>query len=126
MLSTITSSYLFLRRVQAIYTEEKKIQWFFFILWVLLSGSDVLILIGMDPTSIPGTHYYLDAGIPSYVAVSFFTMLLFDTSVFVAVSYKIMSAYNVNSQVPWYALISGRTLPRLSRAIFRGGQQYYL
>lgn len=129
MLSTITSSYLFLQRVRAVYADVKWVRWIFSVFWVILLASDILIPIGIHPTSIPGTQYYLDAGVPPYVALSIFTIVFFDTSVLVAISYKIMSTYTMipmDEQVPWYTFLSGGKLPRLSRAIFRGGQQYYL
>lgn len=128
MLSMVMSSFLFLQRVQAVYAQQKWVRWTFFVLWVIFSASDILIPIGIHPTTIPGTHYYLSGGTPSYDASTVFTLLFFDTSVLIAISYKVASGYNSmpNERVPWYTLISGRALPRLSRAILRGGQQYYL
>lgn len=131
MLSVITSSYLFLQRIQAIYAGDKWIRRIFFVLWVVLSASHIVIPIGIDPSFIPGTRYYLDAGVPAYVALSNFSLLFFDTLVLIAISYKIASEHsaaptNKRVRVPWRALVSGSKLPRFSRAVFRGGQQYYL
>lgn len=129
MVSMIASSYLFLRRVQAIYIEEKWVQRTFFVLWIILSGSEILIPVTTSPIYIPGTKVMLAAGIPPYTSLSLWMLLFYDTSVFIAISYKILSGHSTlptDERVPWYALASGRTLPRLSRAIIRGGQQYYL
>lgn len=129
MVSMVASSYLFLRRVQAIYIEEKLVRWTFFVLWVILSGTEILIPLKTKPIYIPGTKFFDIAGIPPYTSLSLFMLLFFDTSVVVAISYKILSTHHsvpTDEQIPWYSIAAGRTLPRLSRAIFRGGQQYYL
>jgi hypothetical protein len=78
----------------------------------------------MKPTAIPGTGYYMDSGIHPYVALSFLCGLIFDSSVFMAISYKL--AFMHAPADGWKTLVSGKALPRLSRAVLQGGQQYYL
>lgn len=129
MLSMIASSFLFLRRVQAVYAEERWVRWSFFVLWVILSGTEILIPLKTKPIYIPGTKFFENAGIPPYTSVSLWMLLFYDTSVVAAISYKILSTHTTlttEERLPWHAFASGKTLPRLSRAIFRGGQQYYL
>lgn len=128
MLSMITSSYLFLQRVQAVYADTRWVRWLFFVLWVMAVASDAVIPLGIHPESIRGTHYQ-STNIPRYDALSVFTLLFFDTSVLIAISYKLASRHRsvpTTGRVPWCGFISGKSLPHLSRAVLRGGQQYYL
>lgn len=126
MLSMVTSSFLFLQRVQAVYADSKWVRRIFFVWWLIFSATNVLIPVGINPTYIPGTLYYLDAGIPPYVSLTVFCLLVYDTSVFIAISYKLQQTSPTYGRVPWRSAMSGNVLPRLSRAVFRGGQQYYL
>lgn len=62
-----------------------------------------------------------------YVAAVGLVSAFFDTAVFVAVSYKISVSHSgLSLGVAWDTVVSGRALPRLSRAVLQGGQQYYL
>lgn len=129
MASMITSSYLFLRRVEAVYADTRWVRWFFFVLWAAISALDLVIPLTFNRKATSGMHYYRGAGIPPHDALCIFTLLFFDTAILLATSYKIASVQRsqpMTKWVPWYAFISGRTLPRLSRTVLRGGQQYYL
>lgn len=127
VLSMSTASYLFLRRVHAVYAENKYVQRFFSAFWVMSSLAGLTIPLGIQPTFIPGTHYEKDAGLHPYAAIGAFVPLLFDSFVFLAISYRIASTHSlVDERVSWDTLVSGKALPRLSRAILQGGQQYYL
>ena len=52
--------------------------------------------------------------------------VLFDTLVYVAITYKILSTHRTSRQGYWRDFCCGKALPHLSRAVFQGGQQYYL
>lgn len=76
---------------------------------------------------IPGTGYCMYIEVHLYMSAAGLMLAIFDTVVFVAISYKIAVLHSDPSNgVIWDTLISGRALPRLSRAILQGGQQYYL
>lgn len=121
------SSYLFLRRVHAVYADSKRVRWFFSAFWFTYALCEILVPLSMKPSFIPGTHWYKDSGIHPYVAVSFLFGLLFDSAVFLAISYKIASTHCLKEErIGWDSLVSGKALPRLSRAVLQGGQQYYL
>ncbi|KAF9452883.1 hypothetical protein P691DRAFT_771824 [Macrolepiota fuliginosa MF-IS2] len=95
------------------------------------AASEIVKVIGVKPSLIPGTHYFRDAGYQSYIAVGVFVGLLYDTCVFLAISYKIVSRHNTVDIHPGprsfvHSFISGKALSRLSRAVLQGGQQYYL
>lgn len=131
-ISAVSSSYLFLRRAQAIYAEQKWPRIIFFISWLLVLGTGCLIPPGLHPSYFPGTYYYKDSGLTAYVAAAPWVFLAFDTMIFVAISYKIAKEHTytpdhaAEPRTGWIRFLSGRKLPQLSNAVLRGGQQYYL
>lgn len=123
----ISSTFLFLRRLHAVYSDSRWTRWAFSSLWVVHAVVEFLAPFGIRPTFIPGTHYYSDTDIKPYVGFSGILLLIFDTSVFLAISIKVATSHNsTDERVKWNTIVSGRALPRLSRAILQGGQQYYL
>ncbi|KAF9449867.1 hypothetical protein P691DRAFT_702467 [Macrolepiota fuliginosa MF-IS2] len=129
ILTMATTSFLFLRRVQAVYASNRTVYWTFALLWAGSSVAAVLLVPGAESEHLQGTGYCLVYLVRSYVAIASFMPAVFDTLVFFAISYKLAFQNPRNlesnqSRVTW--LFSGKTLPMLSRAILRGGQQYYL
>jgi hypothetical protein len=131
MLTTITSSFLFLRRVQAVYSNEKRVQHLFSFLYIILSGSEISVPLLVNGNANPGTNAFKDDGISPLAAICVFTLFIFDTSVLLAISYKITKTFSAlpgqsSPRASLYTFVSGGALPRLSRAVLKGGQQYYL
>lgn len=124
-----STSFLFLRRVQAIYTGNRWVQWIFTLLWIGTTGIDIMLIPGTGSKHIPGTAYCIVYKARPYIPIVNYMPAVFDTFVFFAISYKIAFQHN---QVPgpeqswtssWF---SAKTLLMLSKAILQGGQQYYL
>jgi hypothetical protein len=110
------------------------------------------VFIELSPNNIPGTNRFQDPGAKPTFEISMYAVLVFDTCVFLAISYKLAQTIVIRNRVVdlelergedgsgddtnttsttagwawWSRIISGRALPRLSRAILQGGQQYYL
>ncbi|KAJ3575345.1 hypothetical protein NP233_g1150 [Leucocoprinus birnbaumii] len=126
VLALTTSTFLFLRRLHAVYSDSRWVRWCFTALWTLYAGVEFSVPFGINPTFIPGTHYYSDTDIKPYVGFSGILLLVYDTAVFIAISVKIATSHNsTDERVRWSTIVSGKALPRLSRAILQGGQQYY-
>uniref|UniRef100_A0A0W0EWB0 Integral membrane protein n=1 Tax=Moniliophthora roreri TaxID=221103 RepID=A0A0W0EWB0_MONRR len=94
-----SSSFLFLRRVMAVFADSRSIRFVFSFLWVANVGISVVTPVGSRASPLEDTGYCINGGIKHYVGAATIMPLVFD---------------------------SLKTLPRLSRAMFRGGQQYYL
>lgn len=121
------STFLFLRRLHAVYNHERRVRWFFSLFWAINVMAEFTVPFGIKPTPIPGTHFYRESDIRPYVGISGILLLIYDTSVFLAISYKVATSNNsTDERVRWNTIVSGKALPRLCRAILRGGQQYYL
>jgi hypothetical protein len=120
------TSFLFLRRLQAVYFQHRIIHWLFFGLWLSVTGMTVTVVTGVRADHIAGTGYCIMYEIKSYTAVSEFLPAVFDTLVFFAISWKLISEHSFGSGcTDWKKFFTGN-LPRMSRALLRGGQQYYM
>jgi hypothetical protein len=127
LLSMMSSSFLFLQRVLAIYNGNKRIRIAFCIFWFLVSCSDIVMPFGAHEETTLGISE--NQGYQPWVSLSTWCLFLFDSAVIVAVSYRILSSYSISTgerEASLYNLLTGRTLPSFSRAIFQGGLQYYL
>ncbi|XP_006455021.1 hypothetical protein AGABI2DRAFT_209270 [Agaricus bisporus var. bisporus H97] len=121
------SSYLFLQRVRAVYTDRPRVQQCFTIFWMAYLASESIIGFSIKPVYIPNTRHFKEAGIQPLISLSVFVAIAYDSAVFLAISYKIGIAHVVmDREMGWKSFISGKALPRLSQAVLRGGQQYYL
>jgi len=122
-----SSSFLFLRRVQALYAESRIVIYSFWGLYIANVAVSILVPIGSRSAPIATTGYCVNESIQHYVAAVAFMSLAFDTSVFSFVSYKIATEHGKpGRRVTLRTLITGEAFPRLSKAILQGGQQYYL
>jgi hypothetical protein len=130
MLSLMASSFLFLHRVLAVYQGHGRIQRVFVIFWLVVAlsrVSDIVIPFTGSPAGAPGTNIRIDTGINVWVTTCVWLAFLFDTAVTLAISYKLWRTYRIPTEnTSWYRSLTGKTLPRLPRTIFRGGLQYYL
>lgn len=102
------------------------IWWFFSILWLAHIACEASFFIGMAPRDIPGTLRFQDNGAKPSLTASMYGIVAFDTCVFLAISYRMGTTYTADEHNRWDTIVSGKALPRLSRAILQGGQQYYL
>lgn len=127
VLAISSSSFLFVRRVQALYAENKMVIWFFWILYVANVVLSFLTPIGSRASPLADTGYCINGGIHHYVAAAAFMPLAFDSLVFGFISYKVATEHGKPGRpVTLKTLITGDAFPRISRALLQGGQQYYL
>ncbi|KAK7056359.1 hypothetical protein VNI00_002913 [Paramarasmius palmivorus] len=128
VVSMAMSSFLFLRRTLAVFADSKIVRVFFCFLWVANIGMSVTAPLGSRASALGNTRYCINGGIKHYVGAAVVMPLVFDSLVFLAISYKILTTHTgQDDNWSWRTVVSPRkTLPRLSRALFRGGQQYYL
>lgn len=127
ILSMACASFLFLRRLHAVYSDNRIIRGIFTLLWIGMSTCGIPVFIGVHVGYIPGTNYCISYKIEEYVSVIDFFPAAFDTLVFFAISYKVLAVHGVAEEGrSWKDIVTGKALPQLSRALLQGGQQYYL
>lgn len=124
-----TTSFLFLRRVQAAYYDNRVVQYAFVLMWAVVSGIVVMLIPGTDAHHIPGTGYCTVYKAENYVAITTFMPAIFDSLVFFAISYKIAYQHNqeLKSESNWVrSWFSTKSLPVVTKAFLQGSQQFYL
>ncbi|KAF8999681.1 hypothetical protein BDQ17DRAFT_1186312, partial [Cyathus striatus] len=85
VISTSASSFLFLRRVQAVYQNNKLVCHTFSVLYLATVGMLIVIPIGAHVGPLANTGYCVNTGIKHYVAAGTFMPLAFDSLVFLAI-----------------------------------------
>lgn len=127
ILAMTCASFLFLRRLHAVYANSRLIRWTFTFLWVGVSTCGISTFFGTHVKHISGTDYCTIYGIDSYVSIVEYFPAAFDTVVFFAISYRLVTTHSlIDEEVSWRSVVTGKALPRLSRALLYSGQQYYL
>ncbi|KAF9241316.1 hypothetical protein BU15DRAFT_73442 [Melanogaster broomeanus] len=128
VVATAASSYLFLKRVHAVFIQNRIVCHVFTFLWIAAFGASLVVLPGplTDYYEIANTKHCTNHPLPSYVSTAFIGPVVFDGLVFVAITYKIFAFHSPSRPRSWKEFVCGEALPRLSRAVLQGGQQYYL
>ncbi|KAH7885513.1 hypothetical protein F5I97DRAFT_1404136 [Phlebopus sp. FC_14] len=127
VITVAASTFLFLKRVQAVFFDNKAVSWSISALWlanVVVAG---LVPLGLRGNEIADTKHCAVTGEPPYLVASTITYLIYDSLVFLVISAKIAMSYTVNWRpTTWRIFLSRSSSSCLSQSILRGGQQYYL
>ena len=137
VLASTSTAMLFFLRVRALYWDNFAVKGFFTLLWLSVVGGAVTVPVALSASGrrlvhyVPGESYCLDTGTyPGYAGLSMIMPAIYDTLVFLAISYRLFPSYTINRNVAWIERIklffTGHDLPGLSKALLQGGQQYYL
>ena len=141
------TSFLFFVRVRAIYNNSKIVTTFFGVLWLSIAGLGLLLIFGITGREyqivvlryhpcdnilvdrIPYTRRCAEGNSNfAFSAVPVILTAVFDTLVFLAISYKMvsisMAGNNWSAQVR--SFFRGDGLHHLSKSLLRSGQAYYL
>ncbi|KXN82660.1 hypothetical protein AN958_02337 [Leucoagaricus sp. SymC.cos] len=129
VLTIASTTLIFLQRLRAVYTGNRYVKIIAILLWIGTVITMAFTVVDAKSLHIPGTRYCVYAVIDRPLLANGVVFLVFDTFVFLATSYKIASSHlyaEDGAPARLEAAISGKALPRLSRAVLRGGQEYYL
>ncbi|KAI6128217.1 hypothetical protein EDD16DRAFT_178554 [Pisolithus croceorrhizus] len=129
IISSATASYLFLRRVHAVYVGSKNVQHAFSLLWSVGIGTSCLLLYDATHSyyEIADTKHCIRQQYWALLPVAFGVPVLFDCLVYCAIMHKILSSHRTDQKKGWRSFFCHpKGLPHFLRAVFEGGQQYYL
>ncbi|KAJ6537481.1 hypothetical protein DFH09DRAFT_826307, partial [Mycena vulgaris] len=122
------TSFLFFFRVRAIYAGNRTVTIVFSLLWLAELAACITVPFGTGGANIGTTPYCIIAELAPYTGAAAITPTVFDTAVFVAISYRLVG--NTHLKYSWRemcrALVSSAALPAFSKALFRDGQVYYI
>ena len=125
-ISTPFNAFLFLIRVVGIFRGSRIMVYGFTALW-FSTWSSFLIPISFNIDDNPDNAICLATETKPWGAIGFFTVLIFDTAVFVAISLKVTA---ISMDRSWRTrmrmFFTGRETGYISRTLLRSGQLYYL
>ena len=125
-LSAPLNALLFLLRVVGVYHHSRLVMCGFTVLWLSTLAS-IVAPWGYKGSNIGPTQYCIPEGTAKYNGVSFVLLTVFDTTVFLAISFRI-STYGMadNWQGRMKAFVTGNGMGNVSKALLKTGQLYYL
>ncbi len=112
--------------------DKKFVVYFFYAMWLTAVGSTATPVIAAFTVAsffnIGPTKYCIGSVIPKYVGASAIVPLVNDTLLFLALAWRLQQSTYVESREErdFKAVVTGKHLTRLSRAIFQNGQAYFL
>ncbi|KAF7289027.1 hypothetical protein HMN09_01350600 [Mycena chlorophos] len=117
------TSLLFFLRARAIFNRNPWLNVFLFSLWLSVAGTCATAPTAIHAITIGPTPYCINTGVKSYVGSTAITPLLHDTSIFLAISWRLyMNSHSRDVRT----FVTGKSLPSFSRALLKDGQLYYL
>ncbi|KAK0192936.1 hypothetical protein F5146DRAFT_1120659 [Armillaria mellea] len=127
VLSQTFTSLLFFLRVTAIWRGNQYIFFFFIFLWFGVIAGAITVPVGIRAAHIGGTQQCINVRVPEYDQLSIIFPLIFDSSTFIAITYRILlyTTFEETARGRLRAFL-GQGVPIVSRNLLLGGQQYYL
>ena len=129
--STAASSYLFLKRVHAVFYGNNIVRHLFSFMWLVGVGTSCAVFSGTlhDYSEIADTKHCLRYQNQAQLTITYAMPVVFDFLVYSVISRKIHKT-NTTHGLPkkwrWRDICRGKVFPHFSQAILSGGQQYYL
>ena len=124
-LSAPLNALLFLLRVVGVYHHSRLVMCGFTVLWLSTLAS-IVAPWGYKGSNIGPTQYCIPEGTAKYNGVSFVLLTVFDTTVFIAITLRVMSVSMLDTwKLRRIAFVGGRGLGRLTGALLQTGQLYY-
>ncbi|KAJ6465741.1 hypothetical protein C8R45DRAFT_910618 [Mycena sanguinolenta] len=127
LLTQTTTAMLFFLRVTAVWHRSKVVFAVFSILLLGVLGAGITLPVGVRAAHIGPTMQCIDTVIPDYTDVVTIMPLIYDTAIFLAITYRVLAhtivADSLAARVR--AFFGGPGLSTLSQALLRSGQHFY-
>ncbi|KAJ3561068.1 hypothetical protein NP233_g10424 [Leucocoprinus birnbaumii] len=113
------STFLFLRRLHAVFSDSRKVRWSFSAFWIIFAALGFMGPFGFRPTFIPGTHYYRGSDIKPYMGLGGILLMtamatiLIPLTVFIANISEHLLMTLIMAIVPFEASMACRTYRNL-------------
>lgn len=127
--TSATTSLLFFIRVRAIFTGQRFVVGFFFVLWLANLGSAIAVPFLISDVHIGPTERCTGSSVNPWTAATLVITGINDTLVMMTVSYVLIDGMLLSPPGLCNGVMSfftGKDLPQVARALLQGGQLYYL
>ncbi|KDR73157.1 hypothetical protein GALMADRAFT_158289 [Galerina marginata CBS 339.88] len=124
-----STSLLFFLRLRGVYKDNIYVVFSFFILWLAVCGGSLADAITIIGTNVGPTKYCTQGNFTSVVSMSGLVVVVDDTLVFLAISWRVMkfspsNVWTLKSTLTRF--FRGTDLPAFAKALLQDGQAYYL
>ncbi|KAF8168635.1 hypothetical protein K438DRAFT_1774694 [Mycena galopus ATCC 62051] len=128
LLSQSTTAMLFLLRALAVWRPNKIAYVASLLLWLGVTGADIIAPLGLRGAHVGPTMQCMVTAVPVNIEWVAIMALINDTAVFCAINYRIISFTIVANSYKDHirAFLASHQLSKLSGALVRGGQHFYL
>ena len=120
------NSFLFFLRARGVFFQYPVVTWGFFALW-LTTFTSITPPFAFEATQLGPTRWCINSVVRGYSAATFVTIFVFDTTIFLAVSFKVSTygmADNWRGKMKTFA--TGGGVGHVSKTLLKSGQVYYL
>ncbi|KAJ6570571.1 hypothetical protein DFH09DRAFT_1033071 [Mycena vulgaris] len=125
-----TSTFLFLLRVRAVYDGDRLVTATFGFLWLTVVGTSMIVPFSGNAQRLGDSFQCVIVSVGVYSSSAGITLTVYDTLVFFAISYRLVSNFRDSEELTRGELVraffSGAGLPAFSKAVFTDGQMYYM
>ncbi|KAJ6493077.1 hypothetical protein C8R45DRAFT_988872, partial [Mycena sanguinolenta] len=127
VLSQTTTAMLFFLRVTAVWHPNKVVFVVFSILWIGVLGAGISIPVGVRAAHVGPTLQCIDTIVPAYTVIIAIMPLIYDTAIFLAITYRILAHTIVADSLiaRLRVFFGGVGLSTVSQALLRSGQHFY-
>ncbi|KAF7357258.1 hypothetical protein MSAN_01321000 [Mycena sanguinolenta] len=128
VLSQTSTAMLFFLRVTAVWYPSKIAYVVFCTLWIAVLGAGITVPLGVRAAHIEPTMQCVTTAVPGNVEVASIIPLINDTAIFLAINHRILAHTIVadSSMARLRVFFGGAGLSKLSEALLRSGQHFYL
>lgn len=126
--ASTSTSYLFYLRISAVFSRDQRIVWTFGLLLLgqlicTISGPFLLSGVHIGPTS-----RCIETSTNSYGSSGIIASIAYDTLVFICISWRLVNNTFSDGGIreKLRKVVSGSSLPTLSKVLLKGGQLYYV
>ncbi|KAJ6528739.1 hypothetical protein DFH09DRAFT_157256 [Mycena vulgaris] len=124
------STFLFFSRVRAVYGGDRLVTATFGFLWLTVVGTSMTIPFSGNAIRLGDPFKCVVVNVEVYTSSAGITFTVYDTLVFFAISYRLVSNFRYSEELAHGEQIrvffSGASLPAFSKALFTDGQMYYM
>lgn len=131
MVALPSAALLFYFRVCAMYNNNRSVSALFLVMWLSVVGGCIPSTMGESGARIGPTKYCISTTLKNYVGVVTIVFLVYDSSIFIAISWRLIRLnladdMGLSFKDVMKAIIFGKKLSKLSKALLQDGQAYYL